>query len=1248
MEKDNDSKDDEKIELDNSSNNSDDDKILPQKDNKKDNKLTKSSKNINLEQSQESQTFDITHQNQEQLSAQQNDNFTQRKQSKVQKKKRVENSKKKSETVNSKDANAKKKQSNKNENSDAAKSKKFLNHANMIVNSSVKFDKEKNPMENVLSNADNAMISEAKYFAKEKVVEKVDKFSVQKASKNLASFGKAGGKVLEKVNVAGSAINTVSETFNNPQNATKNAIGSAATGDPTKIIALVCIFFLFAIVGLFSVMGSNSSQSKNLRSANNYNNYNYVKSVANFEFGDDDEDTESMNNTSAIKNLNQIYLQLNNFFYGYDGDENASLLDKLKKNLLDQTNIECDVFSDYVMDYFKDEIDDNKLKKNIKTYVKKNNLFFNESVGVTNYNTFKNELDTVYKTKFKQIQKKVINESPEEESYSNIMQKVESEFKNYFSSNHILSLSCYKWKIPWQSDDTGINITYKSLEKISKSAELFRDLTKKIIVNTDMEYDIFDDYAISYFFGEKSDDQLIGKIKRDFINKNLIFNESIGDKNYNTFKNELDNYKLRFQEIKANVDKETDDEVDDETIYREKIINEFKNDFADDHILKLPCYKPIDVDEKNLKIVEKFGTAYEPWKDSKELIGMLYFISNVNDIPEDRKLNITSYNLNKILDSLSNEMTYVDASLVWEKNNGQEDKITYIYGNESKNTSLLLERELLNTYNNIYRSFIDKISGSETENEDFDDNTMLKNLSIFKEEVEKLSDKGNVVNFYILNPSEPTRLSQSYNAFVSQTAEIFGVSEYSAASSEDYSRKVDDILYGIPEIDLTQFDKSIYFSSSGVNKIEAKNKINTMIEFIQDFRKKIINAQNDNNENIKKVNEALQNIEDGESKKAEGNYIYDDTTVDDLPGLDEFKIVIDDRKYFLIDDISAIKNISIDYDSENFEAWLRDSDFYDKFFSDSSVYNLGDEYDNFKDLLYEGMQTFEPILNQRWEEKLLKNFGENIVYKENEREITFDQIESDVPFELVESDHIELNVDRYKDIYAICSGTVVEDTGNSIKIKCKTNSELQDLPNKETLFDEDVDFYVEYTNLYSTVSKANVFRYEVPTEDSVEIKESDVIGKSKGTVKIKCYLVEKDKDGNDKQVLLNPLLLMQGDDGLPEEAYIPPTPTPIPTPTPTPTSTSTPIPSFVPTPTSTLEPSFVPTPTPRVLHASLLLVFATIVYYVGMLYAIWAIIKFALGLNDYESVNYQAIWQFVAASILIMGALLLKYISGLN
>ena len=63
MEKDNNSKDDEKIEWDNNSDNLDD----VEKDNKKDSKLIRSSKNINLEQSQESQIFNTTNQNQEQL-----------------------------------------------------------------------------------------------------------------------------------------------------------------------------------------------------------------------------------------------------------------------------------------------------------------------------------------------------------------------------------------------------------------------------------------------------------------------------------------------------------------------------------------------------------------------------------------------------------------------------------------------------------------------------------------------------------------------------------------------------------------------------------------------------------------------------------------------------------------------------------------------------------------------------------------------------------------------------------------------------------------------------------------------------------------------------------------------------------------------------------------------------------------------------------------------------------------------------
>ena len=68
----------------------------------------------------------------------------------------------------------------------------------------------------------------------------------------------------------------------------------------------------------------------------------------------------------------------------------------------------------------------------------------------------------------------------------------------------------------------------------------------------------------------------------------------------------------------------------------------------------------------------------------------------------------------------------------------------------------------------------------------------------------------------------------------------------------------------------------------------------------------------------------------------------------------------------------------------------------------------------------------------------------------------------------------------------------------------------------------------------------------------------------------------------------------------------------------------------------------------KVEHRSLLKVFGEIIRIAGMIYAVWAIIKFSLGLHDYESVNYQAIWQFFAASILIFGGILLKYISELK
>ena len=170
---------------------------------------------------------------------------------------------------------------------------------------------------------------------------------------------------------------------------------------------------------------------------------------------------------------------------------------------------------------------------------------------------------------------------------------------------------------------------------------------------------------------------------------------------------------------------------------------------------------------------------------------------------------------------------------------------------------------------------------------------------------------------------------------------------------------------------------------------------------------------------------------------------------------------------------------------------------------------------------------------------------------------------------------------------------------------------------------------------------------------TVEAKDkSTIIGASIGdTLKIKCFFVlGKDSDKKEKDVkkeFVNPFFILDIDDAFKVEKIIEPSPTPTPTPFPSPMPNPDLSPAKLlynssPVPTNSDNNKII------VEHRELLGVFGELIRVGGMLYAVWAIIKFAMGLHDYESANYQAIWQFFAASVLILGGILLKHISNLR
>ncbi len=1044
-----------------------------------------------------------------------------------------------------------------------------------VASTMLSVDKNKDALENILANAGTVITNELKKWVKnnvkkfgEKAVKEmlikgyVKKGLTKTAAKKMAN--KAVKSVLKSSANVLSAVGTVSSLAKGDiVGAGKDAIITAAMGNPTQLIVLGVVLVVLILFGCMMAFG-NLSDSGNSHSGNSYN---YVEPLRNFEnkqASEDETEEDPIYSATAIKNINNVYATLNDVFNG-----------EAKKD---------------------------------KTY-----------------------------------------------------------------------------------------LSGETLKKIKKSGTLFSDLASVMVKPyNEFSYDIFDGYFINYFSGNVTDGDLKEKVRKDveaYKAKKLIFNESVMDakkygklKCYNTFKAQLDEYKAKFQKIKAEnierfrteikaraeesvredyrhlfrkkyanfTDAELEAKVAEELAngkldeerqkklsnaqleaeVNEKIIEKFKAEVGSNNILHLGTLELVVLDKQNIKISEMFaGKLEKDWQEFRELMGLLYYINYIDDIPEDRAINLNDYTA--IINSLVDQIAKLNATLVYKKSNNTEVQISYNYGSSLVDASLLFEEKLLISHKKIYDNLIAKLSDSEREDtSDYEKNTMVKNLKILKEEIGKLSD-GTKIGFDIVNPTDDNRLSKSYQAFANQMAQVFGNSEFSIDKENDYSRviKKGDLAVGVNEIDITNFDKDFYFLTAYASKKESMARIDSLLNFIGQVKVNVQNVKTANDQSLKKVQDDMKPY-------LPAGYIYPDTKLDDIKEYAQNKITVGGKDYFYVEDASEVKGIDLDYNVVDIRNWFKGSDFYNKYFSDSSDYKLEEELTIFKNLLFAGVQIFEPVVNHKWEAYVQNNFGKNIIY--SNQNIASSEIETKIPFVSFNDDFAQLNIAGGENIYAICSGVVVEKTNNSVKIQCKNNKELAGTKNARPLFDEDnTTLYVEYKNLSPSVNvNDKVLRYPVPDEHSMVIKESQPIGKAISTpLEVKCSL----KDGT----LINPLLIMMGDEELPDSEFVPsPSPSPSPSPTPSPSSSPTPTPS--PTPTLSPTPTPSPTPEPKVLFADLLGAIALILKVAGRIYAVWAIIKFALGLHDYESVNYQAIWQFIGASVLIFGAMLLEYVSTLK
>ncbi len=1157
----------------------------------------------------------------------------------------------KSSILQNKDKNRDKDKNNskdKNRSKDSSKKSsaaKILNVASSAANM-LKVNDEQSSAENILNNLEKEAIQAVKSAMKKLgkratlgAIERIEKLAIEKLTKKLIKKGiskkvakrmaekavkKVSRKVIIKVlnstkvgaviSVPGQAVNTVKNiSSGNVADTIKYATISALSGNFVPVIIIVGILIIVILFGI-SLMGDSLSKESQQGNSYNKNDYNYVKVGKNSE-GEksDDEKGNSFTATSMI-NFNKTFNNLNDYFYKYPDND-----------------------------------------------------------------------------------------------------------KNMISN---------------------------SLSKANQSIDLMKKLAKKIVQTKQLKYDIFDDYFIKYFFDDVTSNQLKNKIKTDIKNNGMIFTETyIGkeieaNKLYNSFKKDLDSYKEKINQIKTNTEKT---EEEDENTFRTRIINEFKTQNPNANFIYLTCFKPLS-NSNNLQVTKNIDMNLENrWENTRELTGLLYFIKNINDIDENRNLNIEANDLENILKSLEDELLDLNISIIGKNSSGEDLDFNYIYGSKRKKTSLYLEKEFLNTCDIKYQEIIDGIGKKEDIAEvnlsdyknimdNVEDWTLIRNLQIFENLV---SNYGDIPNNFLLGNNQNDEDEESeeetydfnnciykiYSTIQEKIVENFGTSDYKG--SEPYERKNNNIFYKIPEIDVTAIDKTFYFPTQNtqtdpliiVKKDEIIQRVEDLTPLLIHYQNKIKDIQIENKNEISDVEKKISN-ENPDSFIIKGDkdskYIYEDSNIDDLFVFNDLSTIeVDNENYYVLDDVAELSEIKLNLTSKDFLTWFKDEEddtsFYNNYipeaffltddddlddmtdlenfaeilknadeslkpeiFEDANQqyekllsspgYDLSEEYIAFKYLLFGGMQNFEPVLNQIWEENLVDMFGN---YVEETNSTT-----NDIPFSKFYNDYISLNIATGKDIYAVCSGKVVDKTNNSIVIRCSNHEFGTGTEGAKKLFDENnYVFYVEYKNLSPNVNVGDeVFRYPVPTEYYIEedeegnIKDSTVIGKAKAEdLQIKCYIYELKENfdsvndsyfdkfvytfGEDsvfkQKLLINPRLIIQDDDGLPIEPYvIPPSPTPRLYPSPSYKMLSLPPKVETPMVTAHLEP-------PDPLHRNLLFVFGTITYYVGLLYAIWAIIKFALGLHDYESANYQAIWQFIAASVLIFGALILKHLSGL-
>ena len=1027
-------------------------------------------------------------------------------------------------------------------------------------------------------------------------------------------------------------------------------------------------------------------------------NYNYVRRERNFAYEKAEDDGVIMHSDlydsyEIAYNLNHVYTWLNSYFFNVNNDMHKnkinnvkqmgeSLINDFSKRIVVGGKKQYSVLNDAFLDFFYNVADsvygeyteDDEQEAEILIEYIANDLYSDGDL-ILDREYFQNQIiEHELKDYIVTMHDWKSNTESEEDPKKSILSKFKEAIKN--SGREFIDINYYEkvWNSnDWQDLTFESNYNFASTDGIYDLLKLlyFVDMinvdyifdgnmaldTNKYLEVVEKIYDETQDFTFNLIWGDSPEDKLqfIYKGKKNKnTNASILLADSISE-----------NYKKIYAQFKEKInsmDKEIDYvEYGMDNLYDIWYVFDSELDYLEQE----------NVDSNLLKGNSKLANSFKALvsqnkkfiKEMNETIGWSFFAPYWEVLLEQLKVYLN--------DIAKGDKTKSEVKEISSKFYNQLDKI----GEQASKTDWKQpgSKELKKVYQRYHGDTI-------SEHQDlFKGNSIFRNLYLFKKELSKLGDI--TITNAILNPDEEhvTNLSECWKQFKLDCSTDL-LRDYRSGS---YLFK---LCYDF-------FPQNIYaYFEPYIKKIESGDKSKAEVEKIIDSEiitgfDKLLEALNLglelNEQKFKEKKDAMyKNLDFEEDDDTTTNIkIYDESKLDDLkinvPRIKKVNIDGTNEIYFLFDDVSDLKKIKLEFKGNDINKWFNDSDIYKMFFIDADYGFDLDTSDSKLQYVSEdpnkGFSVYDDFVADML--RLFSEFGSMVTHK-SEKEIDFgyglkkgdkNSVESE------EYDFMEIkDLVPGEDIYSICPGYVekIDKTTKQLTIKYVEKQDSDIKKREEDMDDdEDVDDYTdEYDDyigtfgnkiLYVTYNGINinnaltVGQKIIRNHNGMTVEEKDkstIIGTAIGdTLKIKCFFVlgkDSNKDEEDvKKEFVNPFFIFDIDDAFKVEKIIESSPTPTPTPSPSPM------------PTPDLSPakllynnSPIPTSSDKIIveHRGLLGVFGELIRVGGMLYAVWAIIKFAMGLHDYESTNYQAIWQFFAASVLILGGILLKHISNLR